>query len=301
LTLSNTKGRLALFMDVIGVFLKSLDEENYQRVPAHIRQWYEKESNGWFGTGDTAERKAKVGQLGRYMYRLLECFREDEAVVKSEAYKLLKRLDAGVMGRDRFEFDEDGHVVSCPEGHPAIDHKILSNNSTERTLYAIFDGDMCRQCPKLEKCPVRAPNHRKKGESPRETTGDFRLEITPGLRLRDDMLQKQQTPEWKDEYKIRSGIEATMSELKRGYGMAKLRVRGLARVCFAVACKVIACNIKRWWRATRAAGSGDTPLSTEPSSPFEIVWPRRCSILRGVAIRKMPIPDITLNTIYVAA
>ena len=39
-------------------------------------------------------------------------------------------MDAGMMGRDRFEFDDSGHVVSCPEGHPAIDHKILSNNST---------------------------------------------------------------------------------------------------------------------------------------------------------------------------
>jgi hypothetical protein len=88
----HTKGRLALFMDVIDLFLKSLAEENYRRVPGDIRQWYEKESNGWFGLGNAGERKAKVAQLGRYMYRLLECFREDEAVEKSEAYQLLKRL-----------------------------------------------------------------------------------------------------------------------------------------------------------------------------------------------------------------
>ena len=47
----------------------------------------------------------------------------------------------------------------------------------------------------------------------------------------------------------RSGIEATMSELKRGHGMGKLRVRRASKVCFAVACKVIACNIKRWAKA----------------------------------------------------
>ena len=473
----HTKGRLALFVDVMGVFLKSLDEENYRRVPAPIRQWHEKESKGWFGLGTTAERKATIEKLARYMYRLLECFRENETVVKSEAYQLLKRLfeeqceliepkpkgsersdkgnedgetnanededrpavsssepeapssettdvtgeegeagdetvkvkrspkggntlqsaydpdasyghkgqgysvhvsetchnpdtpeiitdyevhgaarsdvgkapdtldrlekaertpdklyedggyptvesaydiivrrgielmapvnrgpmDAGVMGRDRFEFDEEGHVVSCPEGHPAIDHKILSNNSTERTLHAVFDGNICRQCPKLETCPVRAPNHRKKGESPRETTGNFRLEITPELRLRDDMLVKQQTDEWKEDYKIRSGVEATMSELKRGYGMGKLRVRGLARVHFAVVCKVTACNIKRWWRATRAAGGGDTPLSTEPWSAFETVLQRLCSILEGVAPNDANIPLYTYNTYYMAA
>ena len=37
-----------------------------------------------------------------------------------------------------------------------------------------------------------------------------------------------------------------MSELKRSHGIGKLRVRRAAKVCFAVACKVIACNIKRW-------------------------------------------------------
>jgi Transposase DDE domain len=92
------------------------------------------------------------------------------------------------------------------------------------------------------------------GVKPRETIGNFRLEITPGLRLRDEMLAKQKTIEWKDKYKIRSGVEATMSELKRAHGLGKLRVRGLARVHFAVVCKVVACNIKRWaaWQAKRS-------------------------------------------------
>ncbi|RPI97780.1 MAG: transposase, partial [Spirochaetales bacterium] len=354
----HSKGRLALFVDVLGVFLKSFDEAQYLLVPAHIRQWQEKESKGWFGLGTAAERKATVEKLARYMYRLLECFGKDETVSKSEAYQLLKRLfdeqceviekkgsasshngeggangngggdsdtptvsssepeakpdetletpepeteaeetvtvkqspkggdtlqsaydtdasyghkgqgysvqiaetcrnpnneiitdyevhgaarsdigkasdsvdrletanrapdklyadggyptvesaydiienrgieliapvnrgpmDAAVMGRDRFKFNNEGHVVSCPAGHPAIDHKILSNNSTERTLHAVFDGDLCRHCSMLETCPVRAPNHRVKGETPRDTKGDFRLEITPALRLRDD-------------------------------------------------------------------------------------------------------------------
>lgn len=101
----------------------------------------------------------------------------------------------------------------------------------------------------LDHCPVRTPNHRAKGCHPRETTGDFRLEITPGLRLRDEMYVLQQTPEWKDRYRIRSGIEATNSELKRAHGIGRLRVRRLSKVCFAVACKVIARNIKRWAKA----------------------------------------------------
>jgi hypothetical protein len=165
------------------------------------------------------------------------------------------RIPDDVMGRDQFEFDPDGFVIKCPLGRSPIDHRRLSaNNKTGRSLHAIFDGDICRTCSVLDQCPVRAPNHRNRGCKARDTVGDFRLEITPALRLRDQMYSNQQTTKWKNLYKIRSGIEATMSELKRSHGFSKLRVRRASKVCFAVACKVIACNIKRWAKAH--AGSG---------------------------------------------
>jgi len=165
------------------------------------------------------------------------------------------RIPDEVMGRDQFEFNIDGLAVKCPEGHSPLDHRMLSrNNKKGKSLHAIFDGDICRKCIILDNCPVRAPNHRARGCKPRDTVGNFRLEITPELRLRDQMYSNQQTTEWKEQYKIRSGVEATMSELKRRHGMGKLRVRRAAKVCFAVACKVIACNIKRWAKAHTASG-----------------------------------------------
>ena len=161
-----------------------------------------------------------------------------------------------MMGRDRFKFDENGLVVQCPNKHGPIDHRMLSaSNQKEKSLHAIFDGGLCRKCSKLDRCPVRAPNHRERGCQPRSTVGDFRLDITPQLRLRDQMYARQQTTHWKQLYKIRSGIEATISELKRCHGLGKLRVRRAAKVCFALACKVIACNIKRWAKALGGAGS----------------------------------------------
>jgi hypothetical protein len=176
------------------------------------------------------------------------------------------RLSDDIMGRDLFQFDAEGFVTECPMGHSPIDHRILSgNNSTRRSLHAIFNGDICRSCNRLDQCPVRAPNHRNCGCQARDTVGDFRLEITPEIRLRDQMYSIQQTNEWKDRYKIRSGIEATNSELKRSHGLGKLRVRRAAKVCFAVACKVIACNIKRWAKAHTAL---ERPLQGFISSAF---------------------------------
>ncbi len=173
------------------------------------------------------------------------------------------RLSEDVMGRDQFEFDKDGFVVQCPQNHKPVDHRMRSsNNKKGSSLHAIFNGDTCRACNKIDQCPVRAPNNRQRGCDVRDTKGDFRLEITPQLRLRDQMYADQQTDEWKQRYKIRSGIEATMSELKRGHGMDKLRVRRAAKVCFAVACKVIACNIKRWAKAYTGSSSALRRLYT---------------------------------------
>ena len=160
------------------------------------------------------------------------------------------RLAEDVVGRDLFQFDSNGFATQCPMDYSPIDHRTLSSNNTTRcSLHAIFDGDICRSCKMLDQCPVRAPNHRDRGCQARETVGDFRLEITPELRLRDQMYSIQQTSEWKARYKIRSGIEATNSELKRSHGIGKLRIRRAVKVIFAVACKLIACNIKRWAKA----------------------------------------------------
>ncbi len=375
------RGRLALFSNTLTLFLKSLDESQFLRIPKAIQQWHSNESEGWFGLGP-AEQKVKLEELAQYLYELIVIFAKDNDVRNSEPYQLLNRLfceqceftdghlsdeqtskiqvkkqsegetlqspydpdasyghkgagysvhitetcnnsekteiitdyevhgaarsdigkalsvierldaaglkpetlfaDGGypsvpsalkvieqdiefmvpvnrgrlsdaIMGRDLFEFDSEGFATECPMGHSPIDHRILSgNNTTRRSLHAIFDGAICRSCKMLDQCPVRTPNHRNRGCQVRDTVGDFRLEITPEIRLRDQMYSIQQTNEWKNRYKIRSGIEATNSELKRSHGLGKLRVRRAAKVCFAVACKVIACNIKRWAKAHTA-------------------------------------------------
>jgi hypothetical protein len=64
------------------------------------------------------------------------------------------RLADEVVGRDRFQFNAEGLVTACPMGHTPIDHRILSaHNTTERSLHAIFDGNTCRSCTMLDRCP----------------------------------------------------------------------------------------------------------------------------------------------------
>lgn len=46
-------------------------------------------------------------------------------------------------------------------------------------------------------------------------------------------------------YKIRAGIEGTISECRRAHGLKKLTVRGKSRVYLSVILKTVACNMKR--------------------------------------------------------
>ena len=112
------------------------------------------------------------------------------------------------------------------------------------TLHAYFDGKKCRACELLPRCVVRKPNNGKKG--------NYHLEVGAHLVARDVNLAQQAEDGWWDVYSIRAGIEATVSELKRGHGLGKLRVRRMPRVRLAVGLKMTACNIKRWLRAAVA-------------------------------------------------
>ena len=53
------------------------------------------------------------------------------------------------------------------------------------------------------------------------------------------------TPEFRDKYRFRAGVEATMSQLDRLTGFKNLRVRGLSAVSFAAYLKAAGINIIR--------------------------------------------------------
>jgi len=86
-----TRGRLALFSNTITFFLKSLNEDQFSRVPKAIQQWHTTESEGWFGLGP-AEQKVKLQDLAEYLYELIVIFGKDNEIKSSEPYQLLDRL-----------------------------------------------------------------------------------------------------------------------------------------------------------------------------------------------------------------
>ena len=134
-----------------------------------------------------------------------------------------------------FKVSEKGDVVSCPQGHVSVKTK------TKKTRHTVaFDSRYCSNCPLQETCPVKQG---KKYHYLRYTDKETRLAKRRAY---------EQTDEFKDRYRWRSGIEATMSEYDRRTGVKHLRVRGFKAVRFCATLKAVAVNIFRATAVRRA-------------------------------------------------
>jgi len=153
-----------------------------------------------------------------------------------EAAQLGVEVVAPTMGRKKessislsdFEVDEKATIVFCPQGHKPIRTK---KKKTRRT--AAFESHHCINCPNQNTCPVKQG---KKHHYLRYTDKEMRLAKRRAY---------EQTDEFKDRYRWRSGSEATVSEYDRRTGVKHLRVRGLKAVRFCATLKAIGVNIFR--------------------------------------------------------
>lgn len=122
-------------------------------------------------------------------------------------------------------------VVQCPAGECPVEHRPTRGG---KATLACFEADQCDGCFLQGLCPA-------------EPRGNQRVvRFTPADVAVAERRAEQETPEFKERYKIRSGIEATNSELKRCHGFGKPRVRRRPRVELSARLKVLGLNIKRY-------------------------------------------------------
>lgn len=146
-----------------------------------------------------------------------------------------KESKKAVLGLEQFEFDESGEqLLRCPAGQ---EPRKQTRTRGGKTHQAWFHKSQCRGCPHRSQCPAE---NRKRGSLRRV------LSFTPASVAIAQRRAEQQTPDFKERYKIRSGIEATNSELKRCHGLGKLRVRHRPRVALSTRLKALALNFKRY-------------------------------------------------------
>ncbi len=123
-------------------------------------------------------------------------------------------------------------VLSCIKGHAPLKCKKVGGG---KAVIAVFSAAHCSECEFLPICPVK----RQKG-------GNYRLRYKRTDMATSRRRQEQETDDFKERYKIRSGIEATISEADRVTGLKRTWNRGKDRVAMSIFMKALAINIKRY-------------------------------------------------------
>lgn len=155
------------------------------------------------------------------------------------------KVDPDDLTLANFEIDFKTLEVShCPEKEKPCDQKPSLKGDA---MNAHFDKERCRACELADICPAG-----KNGGRIRFTLEDLALAFGRA---------REETTEFKEAYKIRSGIESTNAELKKAHGLGRVWTRGKERVTFAVIMKALAVNIKRYARARLAQISENAPES----------------------------------------
>jgi hypothetical protein len=139
-----------------------------------------------------------------------------------------------------------GKILACPQGHAPIKVK----QGKKGIASVAFASEHCTVCPLHDRCPVKAGRKRHYLRCDRKA-----LRIA-GRRAREH------TPEFKDKYRWRSGIESSFSEMDKKTGVKRLRVRGLSAVGYCARLKAIGVNL---FRAAKVKRALDT-LSAAPGT-----------------------------------
>ena len=145
-----------------------------------------------------------------------------------------KKFDPEEIRYDQFKLNEKGELLACPAGHAP---RSTSFNVKYDYTLALMDTQQCLDCPLLARCRVQ--RHPKT----RQPTG--RIQFTQSTVRADQRRFRQASDEFREKYRWRSGIEATISCMKRRMGLKRLRVRGLKAVKHSILLKLTGWNVLR--------------------------------------------------------
>lgn len=169
----------------------------------------------------------------------------------------------------------------CPCGVEAVT-TVLRDDPEEGPVAVLqMPTAACAACPRRDGCPALTL-----------ASGETWLLIALTENLPPQRRAAEQTAVFRDRYRARAGIEGTNSELKRGQGLGKLRVRGTDRVELALVLRAIACNVKRavqyWTKQAKQAAKADQLTARFALTAWAEVCPGGWNHVQVTAVPHVP-------------
>ena len=135
----------------------------------------------------------------------------------------------GKLTLEDLELDDEGRVLRCPMGQVAVETSVA-----DVRLQVLFDSLICERCPRRGDCAAAAVGRRER-----------RWQYTHDRVRQRARRLGDASEEFRKRYRWRAGIEATMSRFKYQMGMARLRVRGMAKVTYVAMLRALGLNNHR--------------------------------------------------------
>ena len=174
----------------------------------------------------------------------------------------------------QFSMNGEGDIILCPAGRAPE-----TTRSHDDWHFAFFSKRTCRGCSRKKTCPTK-PGQR--GHSLRYDDKAVRMARRRAY---------EESPEFRDRYRFRAGIEGTMSQLDRVTGIKSLRVRGMSAVSFAAYLKAAGINIIRATAHRNRENEGNPAQSAPLSSLSCAVKELFSTVVRrwnGLRLSEMP-------------
>jgi transposase len=150
-----------------------------------------------------------------------------------------------------FVLDWEAQQAHCPQGYTSVKWTPGHDVSGDPVFRIRFDQATCRACPTRQLCTTAK-------DAPRQLT------VRPQAHheAMQAARQRQETPEFKEKYALRSGVESSLSQGIRRFHLRQSRYIGLARTHLQQLLTAVAMNVVRviaWLR--------DEPLGERRRKP----------------------------------
>ena len=133
-----------------------------------------------------------------------------------------------------FVIDWDKQQATCPEGKTSSSWKARADGRGHQLIGVAFAKAECSQCPSLALCTQSKTKRR-----------TLNLKPQPLYEALQQNRRQKKTKEFQREYRQRAGIEGTISQGVRAFGLRKARYLGLAKTRLQHLATAAAINLER--------------------------------------------------------
>jgi len=151
----------------------------------------------------------------------------------------------GAFDTDAFTIDWVALTAVCPQGHRNTwSGSGIDRHGKPRVMFTFSLTD-CTPCPVRSRCTRAKTAARTITLRPREQHELLR-----------DLRAEQQTEQWRQRYAARSGVEGTISQAVRAFGLRRCRYKGIAKTRVQNILTATAINLTRVdaWLAGKPLG-----------------------------------------------